>query len=343
MKHILMIHALQNISSKFLKLTALLSVCSLTLLRGNDHLNTTEPLPCLGHWHATDYFFDFCDTCGCGSTGGSMGYGTGLNTNFMGVRYIGQQYRSRDGIFNDSPWINESFNTLQAWGNFSISKRVVVNVIIPYQFHYRKLPDATEQHINGLGDLSVLAFYNLIAVQPDSIVSIKPKHYLQVGGGLKLPTGAYEKANNEGSVNPSFQLGNGSWDYIAGLNYGFTYRNWGISSMVNYTIKTENSKSYQFGNQLNYGLNAFKTYYVSNQLALTPVVGIAGENYAANKEFALEVAHTKGEIFLGRLSVEATLNKYSLGVVSMLPIAQNLNGGKVELKNRLSVYLNVNF
>lgn len=338
-----MIQALLNIKSKFLMLTLLLVTFNLFFVRGNDFPKEVEPLPCLGHYHTNKYVFDFCDTCGCGSSGGSMGYGTGLNTNFIGVRYINQQYRSRDGIFNDSPWINEYFNTLQVWGNFPISKRILVNVIAPYQFHNRKLPDATEQHISGIGDMSILGFYNLIAIQPDSIVSIKPEHYLQVGGGFKLPTGAYRKANNEGSVNPSFQLGNGSWDYIIGANYGFTYRNWGVSTLINYTIKTENSKSYQFGNQLNYGINVFKTYYVSNNLALTPVLGIAGENYEENKEFGLKLVNTKGDIFLGKVSLEATLKSYSLGVVSMLPIAQNLNGNKVELKNRLSVYLNVNF
>lgn len=56
----------------------------------------------------------------------------------------------------------------------------------------------------------------------------------------------------------------------------------------------------------------------------------------------MEVAHTKGKVFLGKISVEATYNRYSLGLIGMLPIDQNLNDSKVELKNRLSVYLNVN-
>ncbi|WP_276167246.1 hypothetical protein [Zobellia alginiliquefaciens] len=61
------------------------------------------------------------------------------------------------------------------------------------------------------------------------LVSIKPQHFLQLGGGIKMPTGKYDKKNNEGIVNPSFQLGNGSWDYVLAINYGFTYKNWGIS------------------------------------------------------------------------------------------------------------------
>jgi len=34
-----------------------------------------------------------------------------------------------------------------------------------------------------------------------------------MGGGVKIPTGKYNSTNN-GTLNPSFQLGTGSWDYI---------------------------------------------------------------------------------------------------------------------------------
>ncbi|QWX84815.1 transporter [Cellulophaga sp. HaHaR_3_176] len=332
----------------FLNIKSILIVLIITsikvvtpLLANNKEL--TENYTCINKDHNHEEFLFFCDTCGCGSSGGSMGYGTGLNTNFIGVRYINQQYRSRDGIFNDSPWIEENFNTIQAWGNFPITERILLNVIVPYQFHNRTMPDNTDQHISGIGDMSVLVFYNLIKATPDSIVSIKPEHFLQIGGGVKLPTGTYEKANNEGSVNPSFQLGNGSLDYVIGLNYGFSYRNWGISTMLNYTIKTENPKEYQFGNQVNYGINAFKTYFVSDNLSLTPILGLAGERYGTNKEFGFDVLNTKGDIFLGKVSMEASYKRYSLGLVGMLPISQNLNNDKVELNNRTSIYLNVNF
>ncbi len=338
MKPISMMNVLRNINPFIFLVCATLPV----LLYGNDgpwvpcahHLDTYE--------HGQYSYFDFCDTCGCGSSGGSMGYGTGLNNNFLGLRYIGQQYRSRDGIFADSPWIDERFNTVQLWGNFPIAERILLNVMVPYQFHQRTLPDGTDQDIRGLGDMSILGLYNLIKGTPDSIVSIKPEHYLQVGAGIKMPTGKFDRENNLGSVNPSFQLGNGSWDYVLAMNYGFTHRNWGVSTLLNYTIKTENPKEYKFGNQINYGINVFKTYYVSNSLSLTPIAGLAGESYGTNREFDTDVANTKGDVFLGKVSMEATYNQFSLGILGMLPLDQNLNNGKVELKNRVSIYLNVN-
>jgi hypothetical protein len=52
------------------------------------------------------------DACGCSASGGSMGFSSMLNSNF-GIRYFNQSYSSRDGIFANSPWIDENFNTAQ--------------------------------------------------------------------------------------------------------------------------------------------------------------------------------------------------------------------------------------
>lgn len=308
-----------------------------TSLQANDL--PEEPNACI--WKNTAFEY-FCDTCGCGGNGGSMGFGTGLNNNFIGLRYIGQKYRSRDGIFDNSPWINENFNTVQVWGKFPIGERILINALLPYHSHNRTFADNSEQRINGVGDATILGYYQLFKQTPDSIISIKPKHTLQVGGGVKLPTGSFDASNIEGSVNPSFQLGTGSWDYILATNYGVSHRNWGLSALVNYTIKTENSKNYQFGNQWNLALNTYKTYYLTDKVSLTPQVGLGGEYFEENKEFGLSVSDTGGDVYFARFGFETNYNRYSIGISSMLPISQNFNAGKVEVKNRVSLYLNIN-
>ncbi|WKX75296.1 hypothetical protein [Zobellia laminariae] len=91
-----------------------------TISYGNDNPKAIDPTPteCANHLHYEGEYFDFCDTCGCGSSGGSMGYGTGLNNNFIGLRYIGQEYRSRDGIFADSPH-NRKFQYRTSLGQYT--------------------------------------------------------------------------------------------------------------------------------------------------------------------------------------------------------------------------------
>lgn len=286
--------------------------------------------------------YDFCDTCGCGGNGGSMGFGTGLNNNFVGIRYIGQQYRSRDGIFANSPWIDENFNTIQAWGRFPITDRITVNTLLPYHAHNRQYVDGSEQEINGLGDATLLAFYKLVGRHKDSLPSLGVEHSLYLGGGVKMPTGKFDEANLTGSVNPSFQVGTGSWDYLLAANYGATYADWGLTALLNYTVKTENDQHYRFGNQWNYALNVYRTYYLSTKTALTPQIGGGGEHFEGNREYDLDVPNTGGDVFFARVGLEASYGPYALGVSSMLPLDQDLNAGKVEVKNRFSVYFNIN-
>lgn len=282
-----------------------------------------------------------CDACGCSGNGGSMGFGTGLNNNFVGVRYMRQLYRSKNGTFNNSPWIDEHFNTLQLWSQIPLGQKIIFNAVLPYNFHTRTSSNDTE-HIRGLGDATILVYYQALKQAPDSIVTITPQHTLQLGGGIKAPTGKFDVENLKGSVNPGFQLGTGSWDVLIAANYGVTYRNWGLLFMANYTFKSENSKAYRFGNQLNYALNTYKTYYIGTTIALTPQLGIGGEYFDPNTSFGFTVKNTGGYALLGKVGVETKYKKYALGISLMPPLAQELNKGKVEIKNRFSVYVNFN-
>jgi hypothetical protein len=62
-----------------------------------------------------------------------------------------------------------------------------------------------------------------------------------------MPTGKFEEANNLGTVNQSFQLGT-EVGIIFVTEYMIKKKNLGLNSMLNYNIKTENAKKYQFGN-----------------------------------------------------------------------------------------------
>ena len=281
------------------------------------------------------YLYAFeCDACGCSASGGGMGFSSMIDANFIGVRYFYQSYTSRDGIFNNSPWVDENFNTVQLWARIPVFKKFQVSLLVPYHSNNRKLSTGSEQ-IDGVGDITVLGLYTLYQTSKDSTVYT---HTLQAGGGVKAPTGKYDSANN-GSVNPSFQLGTGGWDYLVAAEYVIRKKKLGFNTMVNYTFKTENKEQYQFGNQLNYAGTLF--YVVEKKkFTLVPQAGIAGEVYATNRQYGEDVPLTKGDILFGKVGVEAGTGKFSVGLNGMLPINQNLTGGRVEANYRWSVNLN---
>jgi hypothetical protein len=278
---------------------------------------------------------DDCDACGCSANGGSMGFSSVFQNNFVGLRYFNQRYRSKDGIFNNSPWVTENFNTVQVWARIPITERIQVSALLPYHFHERERSTGNEK-IEGLGDITVLGMFTVYQTHRDSTVFT---HKLLAGGGLKLPTGKFDEDNNKGSVNPGFQVGTGSWDYLLNTEYVIKRKQFGLNTMLSYTFKTENKKLYQFGDQFNYAGTLF--YLLEGkQLQFVPQVGLAGEVYQQNHQYKQPIADSAGDILFTKLGFESGLKDFSLGFNLMLPIHQNLSNEKVESKYRWALNLN---
>lgn len=277
---------------------------------------------------------DDCDACGCSTNGGSLGFSSLLNKNFVGIRYFYQQYNSKDGLYNNSPWIKEQFNTMQIWSKFALTDKVQVSVIVPFQFHNNEKASGA-QSISGLGDVSLTGFYTLLnQVSEDAVWS----HNLEMGAGTKIPTGKYN-ANVNGTVNPSFQVGTGSWDFLVMADYTLVKESFGWNTSISYNLKTENKEHYKFGNQFNYNSVVFYTTKI-NELSLVPQLGISGEVYETNKQFNEKLKETEGDALFGKMGVEVGFKDFGIGINAMLPISQHLTGDKVKSDYRFSVHLN---
>jgi hypothetical protein len=298
----------------------------------NDSLSTINPFLKLPQFSNT--LLEDCDACGCSASGGSMGFASMLNTNFVGIRYFNQSYKSTDGLYSNSPWYIENFNTIQVWARFPVVKNFQVSALLPYHFHNRETASG-KQSISGIGDATILGMYKIYQTHKDSTVLV---HTLQLGGGVKIPFGKFDQANN-GSVNPSYQVGTGSWDFLLATEYVVKRKQFGLNTMLNYVIKTENEKQYRFGNQFNYATTFFYLYE-KDKYSIAPQLGFAGEVYKDNYQLGQKVRNTAGDIFMGKLGFEIGKDKFSLGANVMLPIQQNLTGGNVEANYRWSLNLN---
>ena len=277
----------------------------------------------------------FCDACGCSASGGSMGFATMLNSNFVGIRYFNQQYKSRFGIYSNSPWYDENYNTTQVWARIPVIKNIQVSALIPYHSHNRD-SETGEENITGLGDITVMAMYKLYQTHRDSTFFA---HTLHLGGGVKAPTGTYDEANNSGKANKSFQLGTGSWDFQLVSEYIIKRKKFGLNTMLNYTFKSENDKFYRYGNQFNYS-GTFFYLYEKDKLSIAPQVGFAGEVYESNYSHKILQEETAGDILFGKIGFEVGRDKFSMGMNTMVPINQNLAVGNIEAKYRWSINLN---
>jgi len=298
---------------------------------------------CTTHLHGT--FEPTCDLCGCSTSSGSFGFGSLKNSNFVGLRYIYQNFESKDGIFVNSPTSKESFNTYQLWARVPVSKAFYVSSIIPYQDLYRKFEDRTE-HINGLGDMNVVGWYQFTFYKKqktDEVVFSAERepsgHRLQIGVGAKLPTGEFEEMYAD-RVNPGFQVGTGSLDGIFALNYSYSGSRIGINNILTYYLKTENKNEYRFGNQLSYASNLYYSIPKTTCIIM-PFVGVSGDVYESIEQFGEELPETDGNIISGSLGSEVVFNRFTVGANYTFPIQQHLFGDNVTAKNRVSVYFNL--
>lgn len=314
-------------------------VCLMQIIHVYPH--SINP-PCESHFY--EPLSPTCDLCGCSTSSGSFGFGTLSNANFVGLRYIYQNFESKDGIFENSPESKETFSTYQLWAQLPINDSFYLSLNLPYQDLSRKRVNGNTENLSGIGDASAIGWYKVKFYKKESeAVTFSTErepsgHSLQFGLGVKLPTGTFEESLAD-NVNPGFQVGTGSFDGIFSLGYNYGTNKFGLNTLMTYYVKGENKNDYQFGNQFSYSANVF-TAFSNVTYNIMPFVGVSGDVYNSIKQYGETLADTNGHIINGTLGSELALEKFIFGINYTLPLSQNLFGGNVESKNRFSVYVN---
>lgn len=277
-------------------------------------------------------FFDDCDACGCGAGNGSSGFESLLNPQFIGIKYFAQHYKAKENLFVKDLTQDQYFNTIQLWARIPVTQKLSVYGSLPFHFHEKQTLQGNID-INGIGDFNVMGIYQFINSKNNI-------HQLNGGVGVKVPLGKFDEKGITG-VNPSFQLGTGSWDYQMVLNYKFQKNKIALMVNTDYTIKTENKKHYNFGNQWNYAATGFYQFVGTDKIIFSGKTGLQGEIFDQNKQFDEALPNTAGSALYGKLGFEASYKKFSLGSEVMLPVYSNLAGGDIQAKSRFSIFLNI--
>lgn len=117
----------------------------------------------------------------------------------------------------------------QLWGRYQLNRRLQLFAFMPYQYNLRR-DDTSDKSSDGVGVISALL--NILLINKNESDSEWRQH-LTSGIGFKTPTGAYAGITDldRGGI-PNLQLGTGSRDFIANLNYTLTYENFGINTDV---------------------------------------------------------------------------------------------------------------
>lgn len=286
-----------------------------------------------------------CDVCGSSLGGNYLGILPQFGKNFVGMRWSQSHFSAsmnHNSQYLGPEYSNDTYNKVEVWGRFYINKNIQVFAFIPYSFNQM---DGTHQklNMNGLSDVTLSANYLLI--NNGENLSKKTKHFLSGGLGIKLPTGKYNFEDQGELVNPTFQLGSGSFDFSLSTIYTIRYNKMGSNFETGYKLNTYNKNDYRFGNQF-YVSNQFFYWQNLKSLTLLPNAGLYFEHGSHHQDGLVTQTNSGGNALLLNTGLEVYVRNFSVGFSFKKPIVQNYNSdsiSKIEASNRFMTSLTFNF
>lgn len=276
-----------------------------------------------------------CEVCGCSAGGTSMGILPQFRKNFIGFHYFQRDFETKHFVLgqNTENKSFERFQTLELRGRFYLSNRIQLFAFLPFNLN-QQIDNSKTTHFYGLGDASVIVNYHIMSPQ-DSTCKIFI-HNLQLGGGLKLPTGTSNALDHNLIVNPYIQTGTGSWDVLLDAIYTLRYDNMGWNSNVVYRLNTSNSNQFRFGNRTS--INTMFFYWAKiRTYSLLPNLGLSYEYAAFDCDDSTVLWTSGGHGLFSTAGLDFYTQNMSFGMSLYLPVYQSNNN----IQNRQRINLNI--
>lgn len=286
-----------------------------------------------------------CDVCGCSLGGSYFGILPQFNKNFVGLRWSQARfhaYMNHQSDYLKPETSNDTYQKLELWGRYYVNKRVQLFAFIPYNFNSM---NGSEQTVSthGLGDITLIGNYLLLNTGEDK--TKKFKHTWMAGAGVKLPTGDSNLEDKGVLVNPNFQLGTGSLDFLLSTVYTLRYQKAGLSVESGYKINTRNRNGYVFGNQFHASSQIF--YWQNAGLfAFLPNAGVYFEQAAKHRDGTILQANTGGSSVQLMAGLETYVKGFTVGFTYKHPVNQYYNSDNIAditVKDSWSLSLTYNF
>ncbi len=282
-----------------------------------------------------------CDICGCGVGSNYIGILPEFSKTVLGLRYRYNSLRTHiSGGTVTYLTTDEMYRTTELWSGFHISKKIRIIATIPYHFNERVNQGKTLSK-NGLGDLSLNGFYQLLNQRKTVWNHTLLVQSLWLGGGIKLPTGKYDPVDKAPLADNTnlFQLGTGSIDFSAHLMYDIRLQDAGLNTILSYKMNTANNHQYRYGNKLAATIQGYYKFRLLKTVTIAPNAGIQYETAQKDVDGKYSVDVSGGNVLNGTLGAEISIQKISVGFNWQSPVSQNLAGGFVKANSRMMAHI----
>lgn len=167
--------------------------------------------------------------------------------------------------------MTEIVNVMELRADLRLGQRFFLLASVPVTNTYRSVNSYQVLDAYGLGDAFAMLRYQLVNTRCDK--EIPPfVHRLLVGGGVKAPLGRNDLRIADEVASPDIQLGTGSWDALASLEYSVRHgrTGGGVSALARFN--GANAAGYQLGHGLSSTAEVF--HRVGNDtISFAPAVG----------------------------------------------------------------------
>jgi hypothetical protein len=286
-------------------------------------------------------YADACDVCGCSVGGNYFGILPQFRRHFVGIRYQYRPFQSTHATLfeGETPLVTkEYFHTAELWGRYVPHKNVQLYAFVPTNY-FLKTEEGKKTEYSGLGDISLMA--NYFVLNTGDSAARNWKHALQVGAGVKLPTGKANKVENDVRLNPYLQMGTGSLDIPLSIIYTLRYKRFGLNAEANYRVNTPNQQSYRFGNRLASSARLFYWHKVKSNSFL-PNAGINYESADRDTDNGVGKEFTGGYSVFANIGIDIFYRDFSLNLSARPPLHEHFGDGNVKSFTRFAasfVYL----
>ena len=206
---------------------------------------------------------------------------------------------------------------------------------MPYHFN-KQVDDDGVSYKNGLGDISVMANYQLLRTGNSNSRSRGIGQELWVGAGIKLPTGTFNVDTRDPDLTVAdinAQIGTGSVDFLLNAIYHVRFNQFGINTVASYKIGTTNHSDYKYGNKFTGTSIAYYQIRLGST-SIAPNVGLVYEHTAANDLNKQPVDLTGGYASSVLAGIEFTVNRVAVGFNVQGPLTQQYAAGQTNLQVR---------
>lgn len=279
-----------------------------------------------------------CDVCGCSINGFGAGLLAVYRSNTVGIRAFNVPY-IQDLTF-EVP-VEDEFQKVEFYFRYHLFKQKwIVTGNLPY-VHNVRLDGPTTTILNGLGDIRANLHYALL----DNIPAGKNAFlYWEIGTGIKLATGTYDKQIHQRELPENFNIGNGSLGYTLQSNAVYNRGKLGWVWNANYQFNAKTSDGYHFGNQWTTSSLVFYRLGVGAIHEVIPYIGVLFEKTEKDKDFYNVSAHgTGGKGLFFNSGINYKFMPFMVGASVSFPLSQKFALGEMKARPRLAIDFTFNF